>query len=352
VRKRVILLALVLALGVSSVFSMGAARVVGVPCGHDLDATVNADPAKTATLFQLGTCNYNVNQTVVLKAGDGLVGPTGSFTQRGPAYDPKPLAEITGVNGIPEVIRPQGSSPPTVTIRWVSVTGAKGQYQNGKPKAGSGGGLAMGSASNASTVYAVRSHHNEAAGVTNAHGLYKRVELDNNATNRDFVGLSGSGLKAITEVEVKNSYVHDNGGNGLWCDVGCSDASNMANGFWVHDNLIVDNKRAGVRFENSPTQALIEDNRLHGNSYDERRGGISIRDSRNALVRDNVLGAATVAGVSYRTNSERIAVGASDSGRADRTNLQNVDIVNNVLNGEVMVGCELPDKIVACSGNN
>jgi hypothetical protein len=97
---------------------------------------------------------------------------------------------------------------------------------------------------------------------------------------------------------------------------------------------------------------LIEDNRLHGNSYDERRGGISIRDSRNALVRDNVLGAATVAGVSYQTNAERIAVGASDSGRADRTNLQNVDIVNNVLDGEVMVGCELPDEIVACSGNN
>jgi len=65
--------------------------------------------------------------------------------------------------------------------------------------------------------------------LTNAHSSYERVELDHNATNPNFVGFSGSGLKAITEVEIKNSYVHDNGGNGLWRDVGCSNASNMAN---------------------------------------------------------------------------------------------------------------------------
>jgi hypothetical protein len=32
-----------------------------------------------------------------------------------------------------------------------------------------------------------------------AHSSYERVELDHNATNPDFVGFSGSGLKAITE---------------------------------------------------------------------------------------------------------------------------------------------------------
>ncbi len=351
-RKCVVLLALLLALGVLSVFLMGAARVVEVPCGKDLDATVNADPATTATLFQLGPCNYNVDHTVFLKAGDGLAGPVGTFTQRGPAYDPNPVAQITGTNGIPEVIRPQGSSPAKVTLRWISVTGAKGQYQNGKPKQGTGGGLAMGSASNTSTIYAVRSHHNEAAGVTNAHGIYDRVELDHNATNPDFVGFNGSGLKAITEVEIKNSYVHDNFGNGLWCDVGCSNASNMANGFWVHHNLVVDNYRAGIRVENSPTQALIENNHVRGNSYHENRGGVSIRDSQDVLVRNNVFGAATVAGVSYRNNSERVAAVASDSGKASRTNLLNVDIVNNILKGEIIKGCELPDFIVACGGNS
>jgi parallel beta-helix repeat protein len=346
-RKYLVLLALLLALGISSVCLMGAARVVQVPCGRDLDAIVNADSGTTATLFQLGACNYNVDHTVILRAGDGLAGPVGTFTQRGPAFDPDPVAEITGINGIPEVIRPQGSSPPTVTLRWISVTGAKGQYQNGKPMHGTGGGLAMASASNTSTVYAVRSHHNEASGVTNAHGIYDRVELDHNATNPDFLGFTGSGLKAIVEVEIKGSYVHDNAGNGLWCDVGCSNVSGMANGFWVHENLVVNNGRSGVRFENSPTQALIENNHIHGNSYD----GVSVRDSQNALVRNNTLGAATIAGVSYAKNAANVAVVASDSGGADRTDLRNVDIVNNILNGEIIKGCELSDSIGACSGN-
>ena len=34
-----------------------------------------------------------------------------------------------------------------------------------------------------------------------------------------------------------------------------------------------------------------------------------------------------------------------------RTNLRNVKIVNNILNGEEINGCELPDTVVACSGN-
>jgi hypothetical protein len=46
-----------------------------------------------------------------------------------------------------------------------------------------------------------------------------------------------------------------------------------------------------------------------------------------------------------------VAIRATDSGRSDRPNLFNVDIVANVLNGEVIKGCQKPDTIVACSGN-
>jgi hypothetical protein len=353
-RKCVTLLALSVALGVLSVFPMGAARVVEVPCGQDLDARVNADPATTATLFKLRACNYKVDKTVFLKDGDGLAGPVGTFTRRGPAFDPDPLAEITGVNGISEVVAARGQSPATVTLEWISVKGAEVKDRlNGRPEPGTGAGITMGPASNTSTVYAVRSHHNEAAGVLGAHGFFERVELDNNATNNDSVGYNGSGLKARTEVEIKNSYVHDNGGNGLWCDVGCLDASNMANGYWVHDNLVVDNARGGVRYENSSNQALIENNEIHGNSYDAFKGGVSIRDAQNALVRGNVFGAATIAGIDYRANAPKPgAIRASDSGKETRPNLRNVEIKNNVLNGEVIRGCELADEIVACSGNN
>jgi hypothetical protein len=34
-----------------------------------------------------------------------------------------------------------------------------------------------------------------------------------------------------------------------------------------------------------------------------------------------------------------------------RPNLFNIDIVDNILNGETVKGCELPNTLVACAGN-
>jgi hypothetical protein len=65
-------------------------------------------------------------------------------------------------------------------------------------------------------------------------------------------------------------------------------------------------------------------------------------------VRNNVFGAKTIADVAYSPNANRRAIRATDSGRLDRPDLWNVDIVDNVLNGEVITGCELPDEIVDC----
>ena len=61
-------------------------------------------------------------------------------------------------------------------------------------------------------------------------------------------------------------------------------------------------------------------NEVHGNSYGANRGGISAADTQNALIRDNVFGATTIAGVAYRANASKPgAVKASDSGRSSRT---------------------------------
>ena len=69
----------------------------------------------------------------------------------------------------------------------------------------------------------------------------------------------------------------------------------------------MNNARSGIRYETSPTvlrgvhasepTALIEGNEVHGNSYGENRGGISAADTQNALIRNNVFGATTIAGV-------------------------------------------------------
>jgi hypothetical protein len=178
--------------------------------------------------------------------------------------------------------------------------------------------------------------------------------LDDTTQDPNFLGFTGSGLKAINEVEVRNSYIHDNQGNGIWCDEFCHDSQSQPNGFWVHENLVVNNGRAGIRWEKvgdvaDAGEALIENNEVHGSSPDAVRGGISVRDAQNATIQNNRFGAVSIAGVAYPPNYGNVAIVASDSGRADRPDLFNIDLVNNTLNGEVIKGCELTDEIVSCA---
>jgi hypothetical protein len=330
-----------------------ADRVVAVSCGQDLGATVNADDPTIATRFQLeGGCTYTVDTMVVLNEGDEIAGPQATFIERPPAFDPEPTVTIVGSEGLNHVISARG----TVHLEWVKIIGGTGEYAaDGSPLAGTGSALAMGMASDTSSLYAVHITGTDAAGITNAHGTFDRIELDDTTQDPNFLGFTGSGLKAINEVEVKNSYIHDNQGNGIWCDVFCHDSESHLNGFWVHENLVVNNARAGIRFERvgdvaDAGEALIENNEIHQNSLELSRGGIDIRDAQNALVRNNVFGATTIiADVAYLPNASGVAIRATDSGRSDRPDLLNVEIVDNVLNGELIKGCESPDEIVYCS---
>ena len=47
------------------------------------------------------------------------------------------------------------------------------------------------------------------------------MEFTNNSRDANALGVIGSAMKARNEVEVKNSYVHDTQGNGIWCDESC-----------------------------------------------------------------------------------------------------------------------------------
>jgi hypothetical protein len=346
------LIGLTMILVSSAVFWMGADRVVIVPCGQDLDAIINADDPMIGTRFQLeGPCTYTVDTMVELNEGDEIAGPQGTFIERPPAFDPEPTVAIVGNEGLSHVIRARG----TVRLEWVKIVGGTGEYSSGGlPVAGTGSALAMGMASDTSSLYAVHITGTDAAGITNAHGTFDSIELDDTTQDPNFLGFTGSGLKAINEVEVRNSYIHDNQGNGLWCDVFCHDSDSHLNGFWVHDNLMVNNGRAGIRFEQvgdvaDAGEALIENNEVHGNSTGAVRGGVSLHDAQNALVRNNVFGATIIADVTYLPNTEGVAIRATDSGRSDRPDLSNVDIVANVLNGEVIKGCDSPDEIVYCA---
>ncbi len=332
-------------------------RIVNIPCGQDIDATINADPRGTASRFVLGAdCTFTASATIVPSDGDEVacaVAPT--FVQRGPAYDPTTRCTVAGSASVENVFRPigQGGSTATVHFEGIKITGG-----NFTGSSGTGAAIAEGSMTNTSSHFGIEVRDNEAAGILSAKGTFERVELTNNTLDSNALGVIGSGMKARNEVEVKNSYIHDTQGNGLWCDNFCEDSPTAThpNGFWVHHNLVVNNGRAGIRFErvgdvSTAGEALIENNEVHGNSPNEKRGGISVRDAQNATIQNNRFGEVSIGGVKYLANARNVAIIASDSGRSDRPNLYNIDIVNNTLNGEIIKGCELPDTVVACSGN-
>jgi hypothetical protein len=340
---------------------------VQVNPGDDLDAIVNGDPRGTATTFCLNTTpdnptpTYNVSETLRLRDGDKLIGQTGDFETRGPAEYGVPDVKIRPSRSLDAIIAAAGKD---IEIQWVDIAGAVGRTNNGSPVTGTGAGITAGSSDGGFLVRYAVIHGNDAAGILSAKGRILNSEFYDNTQVAAFLGVNASAVKGRTEYEAAYNYVHDEQGNGLWCDVGCVNDSARDNGFWVHHNLVVDNGRSGIRYESSPDDlangvhasqptALIEENEVHGNSYGENRGGISVRDAQNASVRANIFGATTIAGVEYRANAAKPgAINAGDSGRSSRTDLWNVDIEDNELNGEKINGCELPDNVVYCANNN
>src|SRR5215208_5839292 len=185
--KHLVVLIGCLMIGVlAAVFLMGADRVVPVTCGQDLDVIVNADDPTIGTRFQLeGPCTYTVDTMVELNEGDEIAGPEGSFIERGPAFDPEPTVTILGTQRVSNVIRAQG----TVHLEWVNIVGGTGEYSSGgSPVAGTGSALAMGMASNTSSLYAVHITGTDGAGITNAHGTFERIELDDTTQDPNFLG--------------------------------------------------------------------------------------------------------------------------------------------------------------------
>src|SRR5215208_5614534 len=223
-------------------------QVVKIPCGQDIDATINADPKGTATGFVLGAdCTFEASAPIVPSNGDEVtcaVEPT--FEQRGPAFDPTTRCTVAGNASVENVFKPigQGGSNATVRFEGIKITGG-----NFTGSSGSGAGIAEGSMTDTSYHYGIEVMNNEAAGILSAKGTFDSVEFTNNTLVSGALGVIGAGLKARNEVEVKNSYVHETQGNGLWCDNFCEDSASRRNGFWVHDNLVVNNGRAGIRFE-------------------------------------------------------------------------------------------------------
>jgi hypothetical protein len=319
--------------------------------GADVDNVINSDSSGTATTFCVYAGKYPVSTQATLKAGDKLKGEPGTWTSVDTATKPTPVVKLEG-SGSDNLLRADGNG---ISISWVDLTGAKGTG-NGT------GAIAAGSADSDFLVEFARIHNNASVGISNMKGRVYASEFFSNSEADSSLGFNGSAVKGITEYVAGRVYVHEEQGNGLWCDVGCKNSArtdlNMTKEcptgcFWVYDSVVVNSGRAGIRYENSASEALFENNEIHDNGETEWRGGIDIRDSQDALVGPgNNFGRATITidgvEVDYPPNGNRIGVRATDSGRSDRVNLSNVKVENNNFG--------LPDtnmnrdRIVTCGG--
>jgi hypothetical protein len=347
-------------------------NIVDVNPGDDLDLIVNGDPETTATTFCVHSGTYTIDRIVTLNSGDQIQGQPGRRTMVGPATKPVPPVKVTpGANNLPRLIEVKGTN---IRVRWLDLSGAMGQYLNGKAVAGTGVAVAAGNADGTFIARYLRVHNNASVGISNMKGRVLDSEFFSNTEDTNFAGFTGSAIKGITEFEAARNFVHDEQANGIWLDLGRNDPT-RTNGYWVHHNLVVKNTRAGIRYENSPPRlapgvhqseitALIEHNEVYGNSLTQPDAPrpISVQNSQNAVIRANIFGTATINRVQYPHNGFNVAVRAADNGRSDRTDLWNVDIIGNDLNGEKIVlsmtdgevlACgDLPDEVVYCANNS
>jgi hypothetical protein len=97
----------------------------------------------------------------------------------------------------------------------------------------------------------------------------------------------------------------------------------------VHDNVLLNNGRAGVRFERnecSGAEFSAVGNIIKNNGGESVRGGVSIHDACNSTVANNTFGG----------NVDNLAIRITDSGRSDRPDTKNVTIGSNTMNGDIV----------------
>lgn len=102
-----------------------------------------------------------------------------------------------------------------------------------------------------STLRLNHAHHNRCEGFGGGPGdnvLVELNEIDNNNTNHENIGTDCSGLKMVGSAAgsdnfiVRGNFVHDNWGQGIWCDGNCT------NGI-IEDNHVVNNYGVGIFWE-------------------------------------------------------------------------------------------------------
>ena len=210
-----------------------AAREPGAQlCLGEMDVTLRepVQPAAGVTLDGLGV------RRTVLRAGPGV-------------------RAVIGYDGVPDV-----------TVKDLRVTGASGigrQDDGSTAWKKQGRGIWAGPGT---LIENVEADHNDQSGIGGGFtGLLVAVNLHHNGSNK-YLGCCSAGVKSGMAYTIRGSSVHDNTGNGIWCDVVCKGGV-----MTVVGNVVESNTHDGIRLERSsrgPVQARVSDNAVRDSGRD------------------------------------------------------------------------------------
>ena len=326
---------------------------VVVQPGDSLVSKVNNAPANSVIKVHSdadGEYTYNVSSELQPASGVKLRAQPGTFERvGGKAYDVDPAVHInvthSGDNGM--------KASPGLEVRGFELSGVNPPFEDtGSGSCAGKGSFIAGGPGNGTELYEFnRIHDNAAVGISNVRGQVLRNTAYNNTTNIEFLGCNAGAFKGSEEFEAGWNYVHNEDGNGIWCDNGCENQPlRGTNGMWFHDNVTLMNGSAGMRIEETPDigdtnnpqaiTAIVEDNISGGNSRLTGRADIHVHDSSDVIVRNNSVGAnqTVTNGVALSYGKNQNGIRASDSCRTDRPDLGDptygpVVITGNDLNG-------------------
>jgi parallel beta-helix repeat protein len=228
--------------------SLGVEGGVAVFPGQSIQAAVNANPAGTSFLIKAGV---HRRQTVLPKAGNQFIGEPGAI--------------MDGEKVVQYAFRSSGGNPNNVTIRGIRVTRyapplqlamIEGAFYGNAGELTSGWVVENCEIDNSTNVgikpgsnWIVRNnniHHNGRLGLGSG-GSNTLIEWNEIAWNwlpgvaDPVVEAGGSKFSRTMGLTLRNNYVHDNRGPGLWLDID-------NDGFLIEGNRIEDNG-TGIEIE-------------------------------------------------------------------------------------------------------
>jgi hypothetical protein len=293
-----------------------AASCTGIQVSAGSNIQTAVDSHGTGTTFCLSAGTFSVSSPIRPKASDTF---QGSATARDDVLVKTTSAQI--------IFEADGTTG--VTFRHFAIAGAINACP-GSNCGETGRAISRGANITIDDMHLYNNGLNGVGGTTDGL-LVTNSEIDHNGAKISD-GVS-SGIKSVNSLTVRDSYIHNNNNNGVWCDIQCGS-------FTVTGSTVTGNTGSGIFDEISQGTADFHGNTVTGNNTSGAgaKGGISITDSKNASAYSNTLGNNNGFGVSAQMDG-RINCGTPTSKCGFV--ISNVAMQNNALNGDTIKGCSL-----------